>query len=207
MRYVLAGLFWAKQERRARPSSCSSSKCISFSLSLGFVERQFLRLHRLVGAADGFSTSCSDLLRARELPHFNRHVGGTSSGPGRRRNPARNGISAFGSGYVDDPVAQQKLLRLVKDTVCKRQAVFLAAHNLGFPRLGQALRGHKLPGFSELLANGSQVPHMRLDIASRPGVIRVNPCLRAGHQQNVFHFVPSCADWLALLHFFYFLLE
>src|SRR5207253_8400081 len=47
------------------------------------------------------------LLISREPPDFNRHVRRCSSGPRRRRNPARYRISAFGSGHVNDPVAQQ----------------------------------------------------------------------------------------------------
>src|SRR5207237_6299647 len=67
------------------------------------------------------------LLISREPPDFNRHVRRCSSGPRRRRNPARYRISAFGSGHVNDPVAQQKLFRLGENTVCDRHAIFLPA--------------------------------------------------------------------------------
>src|SRR5438105_716127 len=91
------------------------------------------------------------LLISREPPDFNRHVRRCSSGPRRRRNPARYGKSAFGSRYVNDPVAQQKLLRFGKNTVCDRHAIFFAAHNFRFIRFGQALCGHKLSRSSQVV--------------------------------------------------------
>src|ERR1700761_8806458 len=100
--------------------------------------------------------SSSGFVWTREPPYFNGHVGRKSSGPGCRRNPARYAICVCGSFYIHDPVAQQKLLRLGKYTVCDRQVVFLAAHKLRFSRLRQTLRGHKLTRCGQLLHNGSE---------------------------------------------------
>jgi hypothetical protein len=114
---------------------------------------------------------------------------GDPPGPGAAEIRAAMGIGAFGSRYANNPVAQQKLLRLGEDTVCDRHAIFLTAHNLRFIRSGQALCGHKLSGFGQFFINAPEYCHMRLNILLRPGAIGVNACLRAGHQQNVFHSV------------------
>ena len=129
------------------------------------------------------------LLINREPPDFNRHVRGRSSRSRRRRNPARYGISAFRSRYVNNPVAQQKLLRLGEKSVTGMP--FFA------PRTTFASAGSAEP----CVATNSPDPvrsfvrpqdrHMRLNIFLRPGVIPINARLRTGHQQNVFHIFLS----------------
>src|SRR5580698_5679955 len=72
------------------------------------------------------------LLQECELPDFNWHICRYSAGSWRRGNPCRDGIGAFGSRYVNNPVAQQELLRLREDAVGDRDAILLAAHHLRF---------------------------------------------------------------------------
>src|ERR1700730_19283646 len=139
MQCVHASLSRASWVLPARPSSCSSSKCISFfSFSFHVMWRYSApsQVCRSVRCILGIPSLGLRLLINREPPDFNRHVRRYSSGPRRRRNPARYGISKFRSRYVNDPVAQQKLLRLGENTVCDRNAVFLPANNLSFSRFG-----------------------------------------------------------------------
>jgi hypothetical protein len=42
---------------------------------------------------------------------------------------------------------------------------------------------------------------MGLNVLLRPGVVRVNACFRAGHQQNVFHVFCSYAFFFTTLPF------
>src|SRR5215467_13246392 len=116
------------------PSLCSSSRCISFSLSpchvvLSFVSAFPHPLRRCRSSQFGLLKSC-------ELPDFDRHIRRYSSRPGRRRNLAGDRIGALRSGDVNDPVAQEKLLRLGENSVRDRDAIFLAAHHLSFLRPG-----------------------------------------------------------------------
>ena len=126
-----------------------------------------------------------------ELPDFDRHVCGFAPGAGSCGNLPPYGISALGVGNVDDPVAQEKFLRLGENAVGDGYAVFLATYDLGFTRLGQALCGDKLSGCGEVLVDAPKSRHVRLDILFRPGVIALNACPRARHQQNIFHILRS----------------
>src|SRR4029077_18623006 len=181
MQCAPASLSRATEEYPARLSLCSSSKCISFSRSFDFIlALTFCDFACKVRSARYILYIPSvglGLPMRREPPDFDGHVRRHPARPRRRRNPASYRISTFGSRNVNDPVAQQKLLRFGENAVCDRHAVFLPAHNLGFTRFGQALCGHKLSGFGQVLIDALEDRHMRFNVLLRPGVIGVNTCL------------------------------
>src|SRR6185295_4762044 len=73
-----------------------------------------------------------DLFRrpAHDLPHFNRHVQRSAAGSRSRRGTGGHLIGAFRVVHVDDPVTDQKLLRLRENTIGDRSTVFARSYQL-----------------------------------------------------------------------------